>query len=46
MQWKPNGSNGTQVVGMRTKNHIDGHVQHKLEPGDDYTETFQKKEWL
>lgn len=36
MQWEPNGSNRTQVVGMGTKKHIDDHVQHKLKPGDDY----------
>lgn len=37
MQWEPNGSNGTQVVGTGTKTNIDGHVRHKLEPGDDYS---------
>lgn len=40
MQWEPNGSNGTQVVGMGTKKHIDGHVRHKSKPGDDYNCNF------
>lgn len=43
MQWEPNGSNGTQVVGLGTKTHIDGRVRHKLEPGDDYNWNLPKE---
>lgn len=43
MQCEPNRSNGTQVVGMGTKKYIDGHVQHKLKPGDDYNCSFPKE---
>lgn len=41
MQLEPNGSNGTQVDGIKA--HIDGHVQHKLEPGDDYNWNLPKE---